>query len=133
MRSFAFSSIQDQRAELERSRGGEVFPVLLCLSISLSIHPSMLHSPKAKRQTERCSGFPSFNTCTLSSSPPLSSHIWLGFFLVCFCHSLWVFFGLGLFLVSSYKKCDACSPHCSVSLLRLSQCLLPSWSKGSVP
>lgn len=55
----------------------------------------------------------------LSSSPPPSSHIWYGFFLVCFCHSLgcvfFFFFGLGLFLVSFYKRCDAFSSHCSVS------------------
>lgn len=58
-------------------------------------------------QTDKCKRLT--NTCTWSTSPPPSSHIWLAFFLVCFCHSLgcvclFVFFGLGKFLVSSYKS-----------------------------
>lgn len=124
MRSFAFSSIQDQRAELERGgRGGEE-PSVAPLS---RLHPCYTVSDRLALQpwrlqtdTQRC--FVCFISCTVSSSrPPPSSHIWFGFFLVCFCHSLgfgfvWFLFGLCLFLVSSLKKkakttkkCDTCS------------------------
>lgn len=126
MRSFAFSSIQDQRAELERGgRGGEE-PSVAPLS---RLHPCYTVSDRLALQpwrlqtdTQRC--FVCFISCTVSSSrPPPSSHIWFGFFLVCFCRSLgfgfvWFLFGLGLFLVSSLKKkkkqkqqktCDTCS------------------------
>lgn len=112
MRSFAFSSIQDQRAELERGgRGGEE-PSVAPLS---RLHPCYTVSDRLALQpwrlqtdTQRC--FVCFISCTVSSSrPPPSSHIWFGFFLVCFCRSLgfgfvWFLFGLGLFLVSSLKK-----------------------------
>lgn len=124
MRSFAFSSIQDQRAELERGgRGGEE-PSVAPLS---RLHPCYTVSDRLALQpwrlqtdTQRC--FVCFISCTVSSSrPPPSSHIWFGFFLVCFCRSLgfgfvWFLFGLCLFLVSSLKKkakttkkCDTCS------------------------
>lgn len=140
MRSFAFSSIQDQRAELERvrGRGGEEFVCLssarlsICLSIYLCAYATQFSewdeccTPKANRQTDRRKGArPFFNTCTLSSSsPPPSSHIWLGFFLVCFCHSLgclvfflvWVYFWYPL-----TKSVTPAPPHYSVSLHCLSQ------------
>lgn len=85
-------------------------------------------SPKAKRQTQRC--FPSFSACTLSSSPPPSSHIWFGFFLVCFCHSLcfflvWVYFWYSLIKsVMTAALTTVCPSVC------LSQSSLHSWGFG---
>lgn len=49
------------------------------------------------------------------SPPPPSSHIWLGFFLVCFCHSLGCFWFGFIFGILLQKKCEACSRHSSVS------------------
>merc|ERR1712035_205230 len=100
-------------------RGGNCLVLLfarlsICLSIRPSIHATQFQSGanaaalKLKdRQTDRQTDA----TCTLSSSPPPSSHIWLGFFLVCFCHSLgffglvWVYFWYPL--KKKKKKCDA--------------------------
>lgn len=109
MRSFAFSSIQDQRAELEREaeEGRDRLSCYLpaCLSACLPFPPSS-RATQFQSGADRCS--PNLTDrqqdrqrdarapllskpALLSSSPPPSSRIWLGFFLVCFCHSLGVF------------------------------------------
>lgn len=142
MRSFAFSSIQDQRAELERvrGRGGEelsFFCPPVYLPVYLSLQPcykvsklGVCRSPKANRQTD---GFTYFNACTLFSSPPPSSHSWLGFFLVCFCHSLGcVFFLVWVYFWYPLTKSVTPAPlHYSVSLLRPDVPAYPSfWGFG---
>lgn len=111
-----------ERAELERERGrgGEELSVLFSahLSICLSVHPCYTVSERGEcLQTERqTDGQTDREGHVLSSSPPPSSHIWLRVlfgllrsflgFLVC------VYFWYPLMI----KKCDACSPHYSVSL-----------------
>lgn len=91
-------------------------------------------SPKAKRRTERCDSFPSFDTCTFvllpSSLQPHLVRVLFGLLLsflvvfgfVCF------FFGLRLFLVSSYKK-KSVTPAALTKVcpsFGLSQCTHPS-------
>lgn len=124
MRSFAFRSIQDQRAEAGAgggNGGGEES------GLSLALHPSV-HATQFHREGGRakCWGPKAKKTDGGMRRPPspslLQPHFGSGFFLVCFCR--WrgmscvcvcvcvgggllvagVFFGLRLFLVSSYKR-----------------------------
>lgn len=123
MRSFAFRSIQDQRAEAGAgggNGGGEES------GLSLALHPSV-HATQFHREGGRakCCGPKAKKTDGGMRRPPspslLQPRFGSGFFLVCFCR--WrgmscvcvcvcvggllvagVFFGLRLFLVSSYKR-----------------------------
>lgn len=148
MRSFAFSSIQDQRAELEteRGRGGEKLSVLLltwlsaCLIYSLHTCYTVSEwgkycSPKANRQTDT-------QTSLLSTSalwpPPLLPPATFGLGSFWFASVIpWVvcFFGLDLFLVSSYKKSVTPAPRttvCPTFACPSAPFSLGVWSKGSV-
>lgn len=149
VRSFAFSSIQDQRAELEpeRNRGGEELACRL-----LSIPPSTLHSsregggqccsPKAKRRTERCDSFPSFDTCPFvllpSSLQPRLVRVLFGLLLSFLVVFGFVFFWFAfIFGILLQKKVWRLLP----SLKRVLPSACPSapilprggWSKGSSP
>lgn len=135
MRSFAFSSIQDQRAGLEReAEEGRNCVSFTCLSACLSsLHPCYTVSERetlklADRQTD---------TSTLSSSPPPSSHIWLGFLFglsflgLCF---FWYGFIFGILLQKKRKKKPA--PVTTVHPSFIPPCPFLSGgfrSKGSVP